>query len=86
MTSPTELELKMYEAYDAGYQIFLKNWQPNRQAALESQPVCSDKIHEVRQLLVPSRASRILPPNRGRIPPKAKRRQVAVFQIMLESR
>jgi 2-polyprenyl-3-methyl-5-hydroxy-6-metoxy-1,4-benzoquinol methylase len=25
----------MYEAYDAGYQIFLKNWQVNRQVALD---------------------------------------------------
>lgn len=35
MTSASELELKMYETYDAGYQVFLKNWQVNRQAAID---------------------------------------------------
>jgi histamine N-methyltransferase len=35
VTYTTELELKMYEAYDAGYQIFLENWQANRQVALD---------------------------------------------------
>jgi hypothetical protein len=36
MTYPSELEIKMYEeAYDAGYQVFLENWQVNRQVALD---------------------------------------------------
>nr|AIH14768.1 hypothetical protein [Hapalosiphon welwitschii UH IC-52-3] len=34
-TYPTELEIKMYEIYDAGYQVFLENWQVNRQVALD---------------------------------------------------
>lgn len=35
MTSTTELETKLYEAYDAGYQVFLQNWLVNRQVALD---------------------------------------------------
>ncbi|WP_016871489.1 hypothetical protein [Fischerella thermalis] len=35
MTYPTELEIKMYEIYDASYQVFLENWQVNRQVALD---------------------------------------------------
>jgi SAM-dependent methyltransferase len=35
VNSPTELEIKLYEAYDASYQVFLKNWQVNRQVALD---------------------------------------------------
>ncbi|MFB2769268.1 trans-aconitate 2-methyltransferase [Pelatocladus sp. BLCC-F211] len=35
MVSPTEIEIKLYEAYDAGYQVFLKNWQVNRQVGLD---------------------------------------------------
>ncbi|WP_414588170.1 class I SAM-dependent methyltransferase [Scytonema sp. PCC 10023] len=35
MTYPSELEIKMYEVYDAGYQVFLENWQVNRQVALD---------------------------------------------------
>ena len=32
----TSIELeKMYEIYDAGYQVFLENWQVNRQVALD---------------------------------------------------
>ncbi len=34
-TSSSELEIKMYEVYDAGYQVFLENWQVNRQVALD---------------------------------------------------
>ncbi|BAZ65280.1 MAG: class I SAM-dependent methyltransferase [Pelatocladus maniniholoensis HA4357-MV3] len=35
MVSPNEIEIKLYEAYDASYQVFLKNWQVNRQVALD---------------------------------------------------
>ncbi|WP_315790476.1 class I SAM-dependent methyltransferase [Fischerella sp. JS2] len=35
MISATELEIKLYEAYDASYQVFLQNWQVNRQVALD---------------------------------------------------
>ncbi len=35
MVSPTEIEIKLYEVYDASYQVFLKNWQVNRQVALD---------------------------------------------------
>lgn len=35
MNSPTELEIKLYEAYDKSYQVFLQNWQVNRQVALD---------------------------------------------------
>ncbi|MBD2211511.1 methyltransferase domain-containing protein [Nostoc linckia FACHB-104] len=36
MAGSTQLELgKLYEAYDVGYQVFLANWQVNRQIALD---------------------------------------------------
>ncbi|MBZ8183074.1 MAG: class I SAM-dependent methyltransferase [Oscillatoria sp. PMC 1051.18] len=35
MTYTTELETKLYEAYDVGYQVFLQNWLINRQVALD---------------------------------------------------
>lgn len=35
MTYTNELETKMYEAYDSGYQAYLSNWQVNRQIALD---------------------------------------------------
>ncbi|MBD2341323.1 methyltransferase domain-containing protein [Calothrix sp. FACHB-156] len=36
MAGSTQLELgKLYEAYDVGYQVFLANWQVNRQIGLD---------------------------------------------------
>ena len=35
MTKPTELEAKVYELYNTGYQVFLESWHENRQIALD---------------------------------------------------
>ncbi|MEA5571725.1 class I SAM-dependent methyltransferase [Calothrix sp. UHCC 0171] len=35
MTNSTDIEIKMYEAYDAGYQVFLEKWQVNRQVGID---------------------------------------------------
>ncbi|GAB1539915.1 hypothetical protein NUACC21_25830 [Scytonema sp. NUACC21] len=32
--SPTDLEIKAYESYDASYQVYLENWQVDRQVSL----------------------------------------------------
>ena len=35
MTKPTELEAKVYELYNTGYQVFLESWHGNRQIAID---------------------------------------------------
>lgn len=35
MTKPTELEAKVYELYNTGYQVFLESWHKNREIAID---------------------------------------------------